>query len=54
VQDRHYDRHDYMGEKLRALEAWATQLQALAERKPAPSNVVPMAKTGRRRAEATV
>jgi len=39
VQDRHYDRHDYMGEKLRALEAWATQLQALAERKPAPTNV---------------
>lgn len=39
VQDRHYDRHDYMQEKRRALEAWEARLNELAERKPAASNV---------------
>lgn len=39
VQDRHYDRHDYLGEKRKALEAWNKRLQALAEGKPAASNV---------------
>lgn len=27
VQDRHYDRHDYLPEKRRALEAWAARLR---------------------------
>ena len=39
VQDRHYDQHEYMTEKRHALEAWAKQLQALVDRKPALSNV---------------
>lgn len=39
VQDRHYDQHEYMTEKRNALQAWADRLQALADRKPAPSNV---------------
>lgn len=39
VQGRHYDQHDYMAEKRNALQAWADRLQALADRKPAPSNV---------------
>lgn len=39
VQDRHYDRHDYLAEKRKALEAWTKKLQALAENRPAPSNV---------------
>ena len=44
VQDRHYDRHDYIEEKRRALEAWEKHLQALAERKPAASNVKRLAR----------
>jgi integrase len=39
VQNRHYDRHDYMDEKLRALQAWEARLNELAEREPAASNV---------------
>lgn len=39
VQDRHYDQHEYMAEKRNALQAWADRLQALADRKPAASNV---------------
>lgn len=39
VQGRHYDQHDYMTEKRNALQAWADRLQALADRKPAASNV---------------
>lgn len=39
VQDRHYDRHDYMPEKRRALEAWEAKLNALAECKAPASNV---------------
>ncbi len=39
VQGRHYDQHDYMAEKRNALQAWADRLQALADRKAAPSNV---------------
>lgn len=39
VQGRHYDQHDYMVEKRNALQAWADRLQALADRKAAPSNV---------------
>lgn len=42
VQDRHYDRHDYLDAKRAALDAWAARLQALAERRPAPSNVKPL------------
>lgn len=39
VQGRHYDQHDYMTEKRNALQAWADRLQALADKKAAPSNV---------------
>lgn len=42
VQGRHYDMHEYMEEKRRALQAWADRLSSLAEREPAPSNVVAM------------
>lgn len=40
VQNRHYDRHDYMTEKRRALELWAAHLKGLKEGKQ--SNVVPL------------
>ena len=39
VQDRHYDRHDYLDEKRRALEAWEAHLKSLASKQPAASNV---------------
>lgn len=39
VQDRSYDRHDYMVEKRNALDAWTAHLQALAIGKPTRSNV---------------
>ena len=29
VQDRHYDRHDYMPEKCRALEKWNRELERI-------------------------
>lgn len=34
VQQRHYDRHDYMHEKRRALEQWRKRLDQLPKRKP--------------------
>lgn len=37
VQDRHYDRHDYMAEKRRALDAWAAWLTTAP-----PANVRPI------------
>lgn len=37
VQGRHYDQHEYMDEKRKALEAWQAQLNALAEEKTQPS-----------------
>jgi hypothetical protein len=40
VQDRHYDRHDYMSEKRVAIRAWQNHLDLLATGKPMPSNVV--------------
>ncbi len=40
VQNRHYDRHDYMTEKKRALELWAAHLKGLKEGKR--DNVVPL------------
>lgn len=42
VQERHYDRHDYMREKRAALEAWAARLRELAEGRDAADNVVPL------------
>lgn len=45
VQDRHYDRHDYMTEKRRALEAWNTRIEALIENKPPVSNVKRLKRT---------
>lgn len=41
VQDRHYDKHDYLDEKRHALEAWAAKLESISSGKPA-SNVVPL------------
>lgn len=43
VQNRHYDRHDYMPEKRRALELWAAHLEGLKEGKR--DNVVPIRRT---------
>lgn len=40
VQNRHYDRHDYMTEKRRALELWAAHLKGLKEGRR--ENVVPL------------
>jgi len=42
IQQRHYDRHDYMLEKRRTLELWARHLQRLKAGKSA--DVVPMRK----------
>lgn len=39
VQDRHYDRHDYLPEKRRVLETWEAKLQALIKKRPVASNV---------------
>lgn len=44
VQGRHYDQHDYMPEKRRALEAWQSRLNALATGKPAAGNVKSMSR----------
>jgi integrase len=41
VQDRHYDRHEYMDEKWRALEAWDARLLEIASGVQR-ANVVPM------------
>jgi integrase len=41
VQDRHYDRHDYMDEKRRALEGWDARLIDVAKGTHRP-NVIPM------------
>ena len=46
VQGRHYDQHDYMDEKLNALQAWADRLQRLAEGKRAASNVERIKRAG--------
>lgn len=46
VQDRHYDRHAYMDEKRRALEAWDAKLQEIASGK-ALTNVLPLRKGSR-------
>jgi len=40
VQDRHYDRHEYMDEKLAAITAWQDYLDFLATGKPMASNVI--------------
>lgn len=44
VQQRHYDRHDYMREKRAALEAWAAQLERMKSGAPAADKVVPIAR----------
>lgn len=41
IQDRHYDKHDYLREKRAALEAWAAKLDEIASGKAA-SNIVPL------------
>ena len=40
VQNKHYDRHDYLPEKRAALTAWNARLDELISGKPAESNVV--------------
>lgn len=40
VQDRHYDRHEYMDEKLAAITAWQGYLDSLATGTPMASNVI--------------
>ncbi|MGE0875657.1 MAG: tyrosine-type recombinase/integrase [Burkholderiales bacterium] len=42
IQQRHYDRHDYMDEKRRALEVWDARLAEIASGKT-PEKVVPIA-----------
>jgi integrase len=51
VQDRHYDRHDYIPEKSRALEAWTARLGRIkrGEREP---GVADLAEARQRRAAA--
>jgi integrase len=39
VQDRHYDRHEYLAEKRKVLKAWEAKLQQLVDAKPIPTNV---------------
>lgn len=39
VQTRHYDRYEYMEEKLQALELWERYLASAAKGEPLPSNV---------------
>lgn len=39
VQDRHYDRHDYLAEKRAALAAWNAHLTEIVENTQAPSNL---------------
>ena len=46
VQQRHYDKHDYMREKRQALEKWARHLDRLESGKTA--SVIPLKKTERR------
>ncbi|ABE43268.1 tyrosine-type recombinase/integrase [Polaromonas sp. JS666] len=41
VQQKHYDRYDYMPEKQRTLKAWARKLDAIAKGE-APGKVVPL------------
>ena len=49
IQQRHYDRHDYMVEKRQALQKWAKHLTTLKANKQ--NDVVPIAPTGEQRAE---
>jgi integrase len=52
VQQRHYDRHDYMTEKRNALKAWVRRLRDVArEKKKAPTNVVDIKKGRPRQAK---
>lgn len=46
VTGLHYDLHDYLPEKRRALDAWANLLQAIVEGGDRPGNVVPLARAG--------
>ena len=42
-----YDRHSYDAEKRHALDLWGNYVKHVAAGKPAPSNVVELAQTGR-------
>jgi hypothetical protein len=39
-----YNRHDYLGERAAALDAWGRYVEGLIS--PAPANVVPLRKGG--------
>ncbi len=41
-----YDRHSYDAEKRHALDLWGSYVERVAAGKPAPSNVVELARTG--------
>ena len=41
-----YDRHSYDPEKRHALDLWGSYVERVAAGKPAPSNVVEIARTG--------
>jgi hypothetical protein len=41
-----YQRHDWAAEKRAALDAWAAHVLAVAERRPAPCNIVTLARAG--------
>ena len=42
-----YDRHSYDAEKRHALDLWGSYVERVAAGKPAPSNVVELARAGR-------
>ncbi len=52
IQQRHYDRHDYMNEKRAALESWAAHLERLRTGKPGAEKVVEIGRGRARRSAA--
>lgn len=46
VTGTHYDLNDYLPDKRRALNAWASLLQAIVEGRERPGNIVPLAGAG--------
>lgn len=46
VGGKHYNRHDYIGEKRAALDRWARELQRIASGEPIASNVTPIRSAG--------
>ncbi len=46
IRAKHYDLNAYLGPKRQAFAALASKLVRIAEGRPLPSNVVPIARTG--------